>query len=623
MSSLSSIRLKIIIIIALLMIVPFLALGSAGILYYENVIKHNIWDDNLAQAKAISTLTVNYVDLSVNYLNSLASRPLVISAIEERNSTYLNVTTQYAANESLEFDTIFVTDPSGKILSYHSMYPDKNNNTDQVGQSYYDQPFIRQVINTSEPYVSDARHNIADGLTTVYIAVPIKDPSNKTIGVLVGSMDLMNYTKTVVGTQVKNQQYIFLVNKSGNVMVHSNKTYMMNMTDFSVLPAVQYLKKGQEGVVEQEFPFEHDIRLAAYSPVPVYGWGVVVSLPDNVAYQPITQFTWYFLALLPILLLIAAILSVIFGNYIASPLVRMAGTAARIPEADPKLIEQDLPLGRKDEIGELARSLLAMANTIKKDRGHIISARDQAEDSKAKMEKERNRAEDERQRAELYLDIMGHDINNLNQIALTNLELVKDDPSLDDDERRSISDSLDAVRGSAEIIDNVRLLQRIREQKLGHEKVDINAMILDCVKEAPRPDDKIVNINFKPEKAMIVEASPLLKEVFRNLIDNAIKYSGNELTMDINTTEEMLDGKRYDVISIADNGYGIPEDIKPKLFTRFQRGTTKAHGKGLGLYIVRTLVEMFGGTVKLENRVAGDYSKGTRFIITLPVPESV
>jgi two-component system, sensor histidine kinase len=621
MSPLSSIRLKIIVIIALLMIVPFLALGSAGIIYYENVIKHNIWDDNLGQAKAISALTVNYVDLSVNYLNSLATRPLVVSAIEERNSTYLNVTTQYAANESLEFDSIFVTDRSGNVLSYHSMYPDKINNTDQVGQSYYDQPFIRQVINTSGPYVSDATHNIVDGSTTIYIAVPIKDPGNNMIGVLVGSMDLINYTKIVVGTQVKNQQYIFLVNKSGYVMVHGNKSYMMNMTDFSVLPAVQYVMKGQEGVVEQEFPFEHDVRLAAYSPVPNYGWGVVVSLPDNVAYQPITQFTWYFLALIPILLLIAAILSVLFGNYLASPLVRMAGAAARIPETEPKLIEQDLPLGRKDEIGELARSLLAMANTIKKDRVHIISARDQAEDSKATMEKERNRAEDERQRAELYLDIMGHDINNLNQIALTNLELVKDDPTLNDDERRSISDSLDAVRGSAEIIDNVRLLQRISEQKLGHEKVDVNAMILDSVKEAPRPDDKIVNINFKPEKSMIVEASPLLKEVFRNLIDNSIKYSGNQVTIDINATEEMLDSKKYYVISLADNGFGIPEDIKPKLFTRFQRGTTKAHGKGLGLYIVRTLVEIFGGTVKLENRVAEDYSKGTRFIITLPLPE--
>ena len=161
MSLLSSIRVQVIIIIALLMIVPVLIVGGGGILYYQDVIKHNIWDDNLAQAKAISALTVNYVGLGVNYLNSLAARPLVISAIRKGNSTYLNVTSQYAANKSLEFNSIFITDASGKVLSYHSMY-DGNNEEKQVGKNYYDWPFISQVLITSAPYVSDATHDIAN-----------------------------------------------------------------------------------------------------------------------------------------------------------------------------------------------------------------------------------------------------------------------------------------------------------------------------------------------------------------------------------------------------------------------------------------------------------------------------
>ena len=347
--------------------------------------------------------------------------------------------------------------------------------------------------------------------TTVYIGVPILDSNNTTIGVLAGSMDLDNYSRIVVGTQVKNSQYIFLVNKSGSVMVHNNKSYMNNMTDFSVLPAVHEVINGREGVIEQDFPFENDVRLASYSPIPKYGWGVVVSLPVNVAYQPIMQFTWYFLIVLIILLFISLILAVLFGNYIADPLVRLSGATAQIPETDPKKLEQYLPLGRKDEIGDLARAFLVMVNTIRSDREHIISARNRAEDSETQMEKEKDRAEEERHRAELYMDIMGHDINNLNQIAMSNLELIKDDASLNADERKSISDSLGAIRGSAEIIDNVRLLQKITEKKLGHEKIDVNAMILDCIKEAPRPEDKIVNINYKPEKPMMVDAIAVAK----------------------------------------------------------------------------------------------------------------
>ena len=77
-------------------------------------------------------------------------------------------------------------------------------------------------------------------------------------------------------------------------------------------------------------------------------------------------------------------------------------------------------------------------------------------------------------------------------------------------------------------------------------------------------------------------------------------------------------GKDFYEVSIADNGPGITDELKSKLFARFQRGTTKAIGHGLGLYLVRTLVEGFGGHVLVEDRVKGDYHKGSRFIVVLP-----
>jgi signal transduction histidine kinase len=55
--------------------------------------------------------------------------------------------------------------------------------------------------------------------------------------------------------------------------------------------------------------------------------------------------------------------------------------------------------------------------------------------------------------------------------------------------------------------------------------------------------------------------------------------------------------------------------VKGKLFYRFQRGVTKAHGKGLGLYLARTLVEGYHGKVWVEDRVSGDHTKGARFVV--------
>jgi signal transduction histidine kinase len=54
------------------------------------------------------------------------------------------------------------------------------------------------------------------------------------------------------------------------------------------------------------------------------------------------------------------------------------------------------------------------------------------------------------------------------------------------------------------------------------------------------------------------------------------------------------------------------------VFQRFKRGQTKAKGTGLGLYLVKSLVEGFGGYVEVQNRVLIDYTKGTRFLVYLP-----
>ena len=117
---------------------------------------------------------------------------------------------------------------------------------------------------------------------------------------------------------------------------------------------------------------------------------------------------------------------------------------------------------------------------------------------------------------------------------------------------------------------------------------------------------------------LMISGNPLLKEAFCNLIGNSIKYSGDKVTIDIGVEKTEKAGRQYYDVIIEDNGNGIPDDVKPKLFRRFQRGTTKAQGKGLGLYIVRSLVEKLGGSVGVENRVPGDYTKGSKFIVSLP-----
>ncbi len=108
-----------------------------------------------------------------------------------------------------------------------------------------------------------------------------------------------------------------------------------------------------------------------------------------------------------------------------------------------------------------------------------------------------------------------------------------------------------------------------------------------------------------------------LEIVFRNLIDNAVKYSGVNPQVEI---EVESNGSGRAIARISDNGPGIPFNLRRKIFGRFVRlGNElerKTPGTGLGLYIVRTLVKRMGGKVQVSGRTSGP---GTVFEVDLPM----
>jgi PAS domain S-box-containing protein len=105
-----------------------------------------------------------------------------------------------------------------------------------------------------------------------------------------------------------------------------------------------------------------------------------------------------------------------------------------------------------------------------------------------------------------------------------------------------------------------------------------------------------------------------LERVLRNLLDNALKYSpaGGSITL----TVEADDGGRWAVVSVADEGVGIPAEDLPELFEKFHRGsnTRELRGTGLGLAGSRAVVEQLGGTITVESTL----DVGSTFTVRLP-----
>lgn len=589
----SSIRSKVILLFVPLIVLPILFGGIIGALYFQDTLKQYIWDDNLAQAKSLSSYMDNYMSSVVSDLNSLATRPYVVNEMAGinvvNNTSVIDETVRYGVGNT-QFYSIFVTDTSGKVIS---SYP----HVDDAGLNFGNTPYIQQVLSTSKSQIIGPLAN-RTGNSTIYVSVPITSQDGTLLGVMVGELDPNTIGEQVLYSQEKNRQYIYMVNSTGFVIVHSDKSYMDNLSDFSSVSTVQSVIHGEEGVTENYNSIEHQSRLAAYSPVKSLGWGIVVAIPTSIAYQPVTNVLLWIAALTIALIVISLAFAYLFSKSIIDPILGLFNGARAI--TNRREYRQYLPLKRTDEIGQVAVCIDKMARRLNEDREKIVG---------------------ERNRAELYLDIMGHDINNLNQTVLGNLELIQDEPSLTEDMKESISKSIISTKSSAAIINNVRKLQKISEEEVGQELLDINDLILACINEAPHPNDKKITFNYTPRKGMIIKCVPLVKEVFCNIINNSIKYSGPEVTIDIETGDAIIWNKKYYTIVVSDNGIGIPDEVKPKLFNRFQRGTTTAQGKGLGLYIVKSLLEKCDGSVKVEDRVPGDYSKGAKFTVTLPAVE--
>ena len=232
-----------------------------------------------------------------------------------------------------------------------------------------------------------------------------------------------------------------------------------------------------------------------------------------------------------------------------------------------------------------------------------------------------NALEDAKAQSELYVDLMGHDINNMNQVGIGYLQLALEDLDLDEKTRSYLTKPLEALENSSRLIENVRKLQLAKTGDMHFKEMDLGDVLKEVQSRYENAPSRHVKINYTPKHGCLVMASDLLIDVFSNLLGNSIKHSKGPLVIDILLTIINENDTNYYKVVVEDNGPGIAENIKSLLFTRFSRGNTKASGRGLGLYLIKSLVEDYHGKVWVEDRIRGDYTKGAKFVVMLPAAE--
>lgn len=174
------------------------------------------------------------------------------------------------------------------------------------------------------------------------------------------------------------------------------------------------------------------------------------------------------------------------------------------------------------------------------------------------------------------------------------------------------------------LIDHLLDAARLEHSELavGEEDVPLDELLARCAKVTCQRyslPENTIDLRLQPVRVRARAAD--LEIVFRNLLDNAIKYSGDHPQVEV---DALTDGNGRVIARIGDNGPGIPPKLRRKIFGRFVRlgselERTKA-GTGLGLYLVRTLVKRLGGKIQVWNRPT---SHGTIFEVDLPAAKPI
>jgi K+-sensing histidine kinase KdpD len=239
-----------------------------------------------------------------------------------------------------------------------------------------------------------------------------------------------------------------------------------------------------------------------------------------------------------------------------------------------------------------------------------------------KRKEAENRLKDERNRSVFYLDLLVHDVGNINQGLLNSSQIynmVKEDRKKADSIHKTIEQ---LVKRSVVLLKNVSKFAQATTAPFDPVPIELMPMIKKALSGVilsfPEADIDF-NIN-GPGKKVYIPAEPLLEEVFHNIFHNAAKYH-DLITPKIDVNVFLNEGGKTVTVEITDRGKGIPDQMKSRLFSRADKAEEAKH-IGMGLSLVKVLLDRYDGTIEVVDRVPGNHSMGSKFIVILPVMQA-
>jgi two-component system sensor histidine kinase ChvG len=292
-------------------------------------------------------------------------------------------------------------------------------------------------------------------------------------------------------------------------------------------------------------------------------------------------------------LAVAVVLTLIVATTIARPLARLRRRAGEILDRRGRLTGGFEPSRRKDEIGELERALAELTRRLEEHLSHTESfAADVSHEFRNPLASIRTAVEmaievESPEERRHFLEMVQRDVARLERLLSEAREISRIDAHLDEEEHSPV----ELATLLAGLVESFRLRSGGSGPRFTLESAGAPATVLG--------------------------SADRLTQAFENLIANATSFSPPGGTVAVS----LLSGGGHAEVAVADDGPGIPEEHRERIFTRFFSWRPAGEGAGhtgLGLAIVRAIVDGYGGRVSYRSRAP----RGTEFIVKLPLAPS-
>jgi signal transduction histidine kinase/ActR/RegA family two-component response regulator len=558
-------------------------------------------------------------------------------------------------------DSLYLTDGSGtvKLASDDHL----------LGRGDPAAPWVRDALAGNAAF-DEPRFDPADGKIAIHASAPVRDADGRIVGAVVGRISLEALDRIIAGDTgfAGRQEFGVLWDADGIRLSHPSKP-ALRFRAFEPLPPDALDRVAVEerfgphtrelvnggpslpGVREHSrwllfdsasHPFLRIVaggRAFHAAIVPLRGerWLYGIFSPEDAILAAVQQQARRNLLLAGLTALAAAAAAFLAARWVTGPL-RQVGRAAQALAAGD--MSRRVGLRQRDELGRLAVAFDAMAEALAAKEAELRGNADRLEQRVAEQtaalraseeelrtlyereQEARRRAEEANRLKDEFLSTVSHELRTpLNAILGWTWLLGSGKLDAEGSHRARATIERNA-RAQGQIIEDLLDVSRIITGKLRlqTEPVDL-VQAVEAALESIRPaaDAKEIRIarHFDATAARIPGDPQRLQQVVWNLLSNAVKFTPRGGSMEVHV------GRRESHVElrVSDTGMGIRPDFLDHVFDRFRQAdssSTRTHGGlGLGLAIVRHLVELHGGTVAAQSDGEG---RGATFIVSLPIP---